>query len=652
MLQQILASSLFRILGYPVFAGTVSGALGLVAWREAKRRGWCLHLSQKRVLTVLLGLGVVYVSFFSWVGIQRYEAVASHMSDLASLDQLVWGTLHGHFMRETVVGIGGTTMLSYHVMPIMALFSPLYLVAPTPAVLIIGQLVGFGLAAIPVGLWAYKRLESGFAAVIAGLAVLLNPVMANDSTLLAQNIPLAIPCLAFALYFQLQKRWAPFWICLIMALSVREEIAFPVMAMGIYALIWQRQRMGWSIVGAGLLWAVVCLGFIIPHFNHGSGLYWLGSFGYLGKGSPGNVAAGAITHPLAILQHIVQQPRPAWVAWLIVPAGFLPLAGWRLGWLALPTLGYLLLGDGYYDPNSWYPSPLVPFLYFGAIEGIAVLRRFLPSQATASYLLGTAVLAYYEIGAGPGTLGGPQKYTVGAHAATARAMLATISPQASVAATPQLISHVSQRLDITFFPELLVPSDVFAIDFKGWTGWTGYPGNFNEHDQALRRVLRDPGYGDFYYGDGLLLVKRGEFPPAAVHPAAAELGGKIELLGYDAPDSLRAGQPLTVTLHWRAPVQLDQAYTISLQFGNEANGKVVQQDGWPWEGYYPTLEWPADREIEDPHTLQLPASLAPGQYRLYLSMYSLENGQAKPLITPDGASGVSIGPFTVEARAP
>jgi len=58
------------------------------------------------------------------------------------------------------------------------------------------------------------------------------------------------------------------------------------------------------------------------------------------------------------------------------------------------------------------------------------------------------------------------------------------------------------------------------------------------------------------------------------------------------------------------------------------------------------------REIDDPHTLTLPGTLAPGQYRLFVSMYSLQNGQAKALATSTGQPGMLLGPFTIVGQTP
>ena len=598
-------------------------------------------------IALTVALSGLFCVVFSTLGVLRYAAMNSHQTDLALMDQLVWTTLHGQFMRTTLQG-SLDNFLAYHIEPIMALISPLYLLIPSAGVLVVLQVIGLGVSAIPLALWAHKRLDSGLAAVLVAIGFLLNPVLAHNNDLLFEQIPLSVPFLTWGFYFQLQRRWKAVGVCLILALAVREEIAFVVMAMGLYALLVQRQRIGWAILGGGFAWAVLALAVVIPHFNGGHGLYWATAYAYLGGDTPLAIARNALTHPQLVVQHLLSPPRPLWTLALLAPLGFLPLLGWRVAWLALPTLGYLLLGEGYYDSNSWYPAPMLPFLFFGAIEGIALLRRYVPAAAPAVFLAAAAAVSFHQNGAGPGTnFYFPAGYDVTPHARAAQAMTASVPRELSVSATPQIIAHLSQRMDVSIFPELLVPRDVFAIDFIGWRGWHGYPAMYDDYDQALRRVLRDPAYGAFYQGDGLLLLRRGVYPAPAAHPAGVPLGGKIELVGFDGPAAIQAGQPLTVHLHWRAGAPPDQQYTVSLQLGGAAGDKLAQRDSWPWDGYFPTMEWPAGREIDDPHTLNVPPSITPGQYRLFVSVYALDNGQAKPLLTPAGETGVSIGPFTI-----
>jgi len=100
-------------------------------------------------------------------------------------------------------------------------------------------------------------------------------------------------------------------------------------------------------------------------------------------------------------------------------------------------------------------------------------------------------------------------------------------------------------------------------------------------------------------------------------------------------------------LYWRATRKLDQPYTVTLQLIGPDGGKAAQQDGWPWEGYFPTSEWAPGKLVADPHLLPLSRSLAPGQYRLLAGMYVLDNGQAKPLPADGGQPVFEVGTLAV-----
>ena len=47
---------------------------------------------------------------------------------------------------------------------------------------------------------------------------------------------------------------------------------------------------------------------------------------------------------------------------------------------------------------------------------------------------------------------------------------------------------------------------------------------------------------------------------------------------------------------------------------------VTQQDGEPNEGRFPTSGWPLDQVVRDVHRLDLPAELAPGEYRVLIGL--------------------------------
>ncbi|MBV8085853.1 MAG: DUF2079 domain-containing protein [Chloroflexi bacterium] len=599
-------------------------------------------------------IAVLYAVAYSVIGILRLLAMHGRWADVAVSDQETWGTLHGLFELNTIQGIGFTTLLSFHFEPIFGLLAPLALVFHDSRYLAAVQAIGLGVTAVPVGWWARERLSSTAGWLIAPLVVLLHPVFAQDSAHLFAEIPLCVPFLAFALYFQLTGRWRWFFPCLVLALAVREEVAFVAMGMGLFALLVQRERrIGLATIGLGLGWAVLALGVLIPNASHGHGIFWAqDSFAYLGGGTPASLALNALTHPLAVLQHVFQ-PRDLWfVLFLVAPLGLLPVLGARVSWLALPTLGYLFISDSsvYTDPNYWYGSPTLPFLFFGAIEGVRFLGRWIPERLPATYMLAASSLMFWELGAGPGT----RAYAAWAYTPDPRnpeiwQLFQSIPASASVSATPNLLPFLAQRRQVYIFPELLLPSDVYAVDLQGWDGWPSGAGNFDQYDQALRRVLQDPVLHKSYLGDGLVLLDHQVAPP--LKPASAAFGDQLQLTAYDSPPVLEPGARARFVLRWRVLGPQRQAYTAFLHFGTATNDKLAQHDGQPWQGYFPTSEWAAGQEIDDPEWLDLPRSLPPGQYRLNVGWYWTDaSGKLQNLTQPDGSTAVQLGPFAVSAR--
>jgi hypothetical protein len=118
----------------------------------------------------------------------------------------------------------------------------------------------------------------------------------------------------------------------------------------------------------------------------------------------------------------------------------------------------------------------------------------------------------------------------------------------------------------------------------------------------------------------------------------ANLGGQMQLLGYDAPAQIEPGQsPLPVTLHWQALAAIPLDYTVFVHLVGPDGQLVAQHDEGPWwEVSLPTSTWLPGEKVRDRHLLELPADLPPGPYRLQVGVYywqtlerlpRLENGQ-------------------------
>ena len=140
---------------------------------------------------------------------------------------------------------------------------------------------------------------------------------------------------------------------------------------------------------------------------------------------------------------------------------------------------------------------------------------------------------------------------------------------------------------------------------------------------------------DLAVADREMLVFR-ERPPAASpqHKLEATFGDAVRLLGYDLSpeEAMTRGSTTgvvptwTVTLHWQALAPLNRDYSVFVHLVDAAGQIRSQADGPPLEGRYPTLSWKPGDVLVDRHTLALGPEVTPGDYRLLVGLYTLEDG--------------------------
>jgi 4-amino-4-deoxy-L-arabinose transferase-like glycosyltransferase len=160
--------------------------------------------------------------------------------------------------------------------------------------------------------------------------------------------------------------------------------------------------------------------------------------------------------------------------------------------------------------------------------------------------------------------------------------------------------------------------------------------------------------GDQPLGDTLELGITKIAPPPPDAPErrlGIELGGRFALDGIDEPRNgcaLEAAQPpcdLAIALHWRALVAQPDDFQVFLHLAGPDGRPVVQADGAPLAGAYPTSLWSPGERVLDRRVLRLPAGLPPGEYRLLAGLYRLEGGAR--LATATGAESIDLGTVTV-----
>ncbi len=143
-----------------------------------------------------------------------------------------------------------------------------------------------------------------------------------------------------------------------------------------------------------------------------------------------------------------------------------------------------------------------------------------------------------------------------------------------------------------------------------------------------------------------IAVQRLFSPPAALAVSPLTAFGALDgsgdvyatLLGYTLqPPEVRAGEPFSVTLVWRAGEALsDVPYTVFVHLTplDEPGPVLVQHDGWPARGQKPTYTWVAGEVVVDSHPLD---PLPRGNYAVRVGLYR-PDGMRLPAAAPQGTS--------------
>jgi len=132
---------------------------------------------------------------------------------------------------------------------------------------------------------------------------------------------------------------------------------------------------------------------------------------------------------------------------------------------------------------------------------------------------------------------------------------------------------------------------------------------------------------------GTLQVTRPAQPPslaklAIPHPFMEELGGEMQLLGYElAATEAKSGDSLHLTLFWRALKQTSKEYDLLLEL-QDATGSVWAEGRFPLaKATYPTTQWTEGEVVRGQYDLIVDAAAPPGEYRLALDLVDKAAGQ-------------------------
>jgi uncharacterized membrane protein len=471
--------------------------------------------------------------FFSAFQIQRQKAYENSL-DTFSVEQPVWNTLQGRFLRATYYPVTGETvsdfnnrmtdsLLGDHVQPsLLALLIP-YALLPRTETLMVILCICVGLGAIPMYRIARRRLGSPWLALLFAGGYLLLPAVETNTgwDIHGANF---LPPLLLAAYDAAEtgkiKTW---WVLALLAMGFRED--FPIFVGWAMICMVPRslQKQAWAMLGAGLVFSLASFFYIIPHFGGGGTPYLVRFF-------PPDTPMTLAGIGLAILQPsfwredllklIVYNLR------LGAPLLFLYFASAPALLAMLPLMlansfswfNFTLSPDLYH-----YSAPIIPWALVGAVEGFdkasAFLKQRLPLinwKVILSFSLITCLLTIqYIFGYTPLSKGFIWPDSAGLDHTLAE-MVISIPKEASLSVEPHLAAHLSQYKTVYLFPDV---RDAQWILLDVWYGSYPFYLPLDETQKIWNSILADPSWETVAAKDGLVLLKKGHGPPGNLNEA-------------------------------------------------------------------------------------------------------------------------------------
>jgi uncharacterized membrane protein len=405
----------------------------------------------------LLGAAiVVWIAVFGRLIWMRHARYATFDFDMGHHDQAIWLLAHG----KGFITVSGMPVLGHHLTLAYLAVAPLYWLGGGPQLLNLLQTAALALSAVPVFLYARDRLGHEWLALTFGVAWLLNPTVQWLCWEAWHPETMAIPFLLMTWLMASRHRHGWYWVFLIAALTWKEDIALAVIGLGIVLLVRRQRRLGVLTMVVGIVWFLVAYGVVMPAFNGGTnhaGIF----YGELGD-SPAELVKTAMTNPTMVVDRLQDNDAVGYARDLLAPFAFTSLLAPLLLVPAIPQFFANILTNlnFFWSIQFHYAAIIVTFVALSSIDGVARLKS-MPVRRFAVGAVAAAALAT-SVAWGMSPISTDYRNGYWALYANPRqgafdAAVDAVPGDAAVAATYNLVPHLSHREQIYTFPNPWFP---------------------------------------------------------------------------------------------------------------------------------------------------------------------------------------------------
>jgi len=421
---------------------------------------------------LILATTAVFLSAIIFLlSLTRYNSYSSNF-DLAIYDQIIWNSAHGRFFVSSIMG--DCNSLGNHFEPVLLLLAPFHRLFPDVRFLFAVQALALSSAMIPLYLVSRRILERR-PLVFSVLAAYFLSRGIQGAGMFEFHPDCFLPVLLLYAYYLLitSRHRGAVWMCLLMLLC-KENAAFLVLGLGIFAITGKEsRRVGFILSAAALLYWIILTKFVMPVFFRPPGAEQYQYYVWLPFGPTVKDNFTALTRdPAGFIRVFFDEVRLRYYFQLLGPTGFLALLSPAHYALFMLPAGIFVLGSfghlGLLNIMAQYSAHTVPAVFIAAVSGLSFLQKKLflrfPGHKERISLILSLYLVFFAAGFYGKTSGHRiSKFIragrdIGAENITA-ALRKYIPDNASVTSTINISAHLSRREKLYLLEEMRADSN-------------------------------------------------------------------------------------------------------------------------------------------------------------------------------------------------
>lgn len=533
---------------------------GEIEFEDARRSKMFRWASSGVTWLVLLGMWAGYAWFFTNLSITNHHAFGTRTIDLGLYDNIFYQSSHGRPLACTFIKSGYHG--SAHFDPLLVLLSPLYLLYPRTEFILGLQSVWCGSGVIPVFLIGRHYLQSRPLSLFLAAAYALHPALHGANMYEFHSLTLATVPLLWTLWALMTRHLKLYWLFLVIAVMVREDIPLMMVPVGAIAILLAEK----TLRRTGFFTIVFCAAYFVivkKFFMTSSDVIMSGpqaySYGYYysemipdKKGGLSGLVLSVLTNPTFALRHALEEPKVIYMITVFLPVLFLPFfaRSWRMALAYGIAFTTLATRPAVFSTHFQYTNAILPFMFAalplglkqlseGTLAGAYKLDTTRFRRALVFATFAAALFTSYKFGAfweNTGFKGGFVRLTRSltpeqeAQYKWLEDTKKNIPANASVGVTQKMGPHVSNRKDVYLYGQRMV--QYILIDERELKGQRQKRHRQLVGDKTLELVSKHKTYA--LYIDTRMSKKPKQNAPAPA-PAPEDEEGNVEDVLGDEP---------------------------------------------------------------------------------------------------------------------